>query len=446
MQLNLGSFNENKSTHDRVEDAIASGISMEGLDEIKDLQVLLQDIFCSYQLEKGVFRLIDEKCSYCGSKLKRKGVYTKDIVLPGGARFLLSFHQYSCSHCKKKIDRKLGSWFDKGSRYSSNIKSDAVRFYLSHLSSYDAVKDELNKLYKLNISKRTVRKWLKDLYPKATQILENERDFSGHFIYDEEYIKVFEGDVGKKDAKLHKIEIYLLLFRDAITKKPIIMLSDSLDKSILISHWRKFMKWTIKNKIPFKTLTTDGKREYNTMTKELNQEFKNKIEHSYCIFHFKKNLYEVCNKHIFGVMQTKKELPDHIINQIKELEHVIDLPTETKFKEQLEILDSQIQTFIKPLQDQIKRMKKYAKNYTLHKKYPFLRTTNLAEHWFGQTKPQKIKKGYKTKQGLLTIIRSLGVKITSVNWQQKLNMIQDISTATELLISGIIKKNKLLPA
>lgn len=439
MQLNLGSFKEDKSTHDRVEETIASGISMKGLDEINGLQVLLQDIFCNYELEKGVLKLIDEKCLYCGHKLKRKGIYNKEIILPGGVRFLLSFRQYSCLNCKKKVDRKLGSWFDKGDRYSTNVKSDATRLYLSHLSSYDAVKEELNKLYKLNLSKKTVRKWLRDLESKSTKVLEMEQEFSGHFIYDEEYIKVFEGEVGKKDAKLQRIEVYLLLFRDAITKKPIFMLSQSLDKSELIHYWRKFVKWTSKNKIPFKTLTTDGKREYNTMIKELNREFGIKVEHSYCIFHFKKNLYEVCNKFIYGVMQTKKELPEHIINQIKELERVIDIPTKTEFEEQLKILDSQIQTFVKPLQEQIKRMQTYTENYTLHKKYPFLRTTNLAEHWFGQTKPEKIKKGYKTKQGFFTIIQLLGVKITNANWKEKLHLIQDVSTATDLLISGIIK-------
>ena len=224
------------------------------------------------------------------------------------------------------------------------------------------------------------------------------------------------------------------------------MLSDSLDKSVLIRHWRRFISWTISNKIPFHTLTTDGKREYNTMINELNREFGLKIRHAYCIFHFKKNLYEVCNKEIFGVMQTKKGLPEHVMNQIKELEDVIDMPTKEGFETGLKDLEFQRLTFIKALQDQIKRLRKYAKNYSLHKDFPFLRTTNLAEHWFGQTKPEKIKKGYKTKQGILQSAQALAVKICNLNWKSKLNVVRDINDATFMLISGLIRKGNLGPA
>lgn len=446
MQLNLDTFDKNISTKDRIDETLASGISFKGLEKIPHLQELLEDLLANYELEAGVLRLINEYCTECKRKLKRKGTYNKEITLPGGIKLLLTFHQYSCKHCKKKVDRKLGSWFSKGERYSSNIKGDSVRLYLSHLSSYEAIRQEINKIYRIRLSKRTIRKWLKKVGCKADQSLSNELNFSGHFIYDEEYLKVFLGDVGKKDSVLQRVEVYLLLFRDAITGNPILMLSDSLDKSILIRHWQKFVRWTLENNIPFHTLATDGKREYNTMINELNYEFSLKIRHAYCVFHFKKNLYEVSNKEIFGVMQTKKELPIHVKNQIKELERVIDLPTLEEFEAGLKNLEFQKLTFIKALRDQIKRLRKYAKNYSLHKEFPFLRTTNMAEHWFGQTKPEKVKKGFKTKKGVLRVLQALAVKICSENWKDKLNIIRDVNDATYILISGLIRKKHLGPA
>lgn len=446
MQLNLDTFDKDKPTEDRIDETIASGISFKGLENIPHLQELLQDLLSSYELEKGVMRLIDEYCTECKNKLKRKGTYKKEIILPGGVKLLLTFYQYSCKHCKKKVDRKLGSWFSKGERYSSNIKGDTIRLYLSNLSSYEVVRREINKIYQVNLSKRTVRKWLKNTGRIANCALYDEQDFSGHFIYDEEYLKVFLGDVGKKDSKLNRIEVYLLLFRDAITGKPILMLSDSLDKSILINHWRYFIEWTLSNKIPFYTLTTDGKREYNTMINEINREFSLNIKHAYCIFHFKKNLFEVSNKEIFGVMQTKKELPIHVRNQIKELEKVIDLPTKEEFEKGLKNLEFQSWTFIDALKDQIKRLRKYSKNYALHKEFPFLRTTNLAEHWFGQTKPEKVKRGFKTKWGVLRVLQALAVKICNLNWKEKLEVLRDINDATYLLVSGLMKKPYTEPA
>ena len=440
MQLNLNSFKNNKPTDTRINESIASNLSMKGLEQVSDLKELLQEIFAYYELEKGVFKLINENCEKCKKHLKRKGTYSKDITLPGGVSLTLIFYQYSCPHCKSKVVRKLGSWFCKGERYSSNVKSDAVRLYLSHLSSYDSVREELNKIYQISLSKKTIRRWLKSIGLTASNSLDAETDFSGHFIYDEEYMKVYLGDVGKKGSKLQRIEVYLLLFRDAITKNVKLMLSDSLDKSILIHSWKRFVDWTLQNDIPFITLTTDGKREYNTMINEINREYNLKIRHSYCVFHFKKNLFEVSNKFIFGCMQTKKELPPHVINQIKELEKTIDSPTKEEFDKNLAILQYQIQTFIKPLKDQISRLKKYENNYKLHKDYPFLRTTNACESWFGQTKPQKVKKGYKTKNGLLSVLKALAVKITNESWQTKLDITKDIENATELLISTLIYK------
>ena len=161
MQLNLPTFHKKATTEERIDQTLASGIGFKGLDKIPNLQSMLQDLLANYELDKGVMKLIDEYCDQCKHKLKRKGTYKKEITLPGGVLILLTFYQYSCTHCKKKVKRMLGSWFSEGDRYSSNVKGDAVRLYLSHLSSYEAVRQEINKTYQINLSKRTIRQWLK---------------------------------------------------------------------------------------------------------------------------------------------------------------------------------------------------------------------------------------------------------------------------------------------
>jgi hypothetical protein len=446
MQLKLNGFDKNKTKNQRINEEIASNIEVKGIEKVSGLNNILKDVLEHYELENGIFKLRKEECTICNSKLRRKGIFEKEITLPGGVTLLLKFHQYSCTNCKTKVDRKLGSWFHEKEKYSSNVKADAVRIYLSHLSSYDAVKEELNRTYQKNISKRTVRGWLKKIDILAENILINETDFSGHFIYDEEYMKVYLGDVGKKGAKLERVEVYLLLFRDAVTKKLLIMLSDSLDKTILIQHWKEFVKWMIIKKIPILTFTTDGKREYDIMIRELNEEFSLKIQHAYCIFHLKKNLFEVSNMFLFGAMQTKKELPIHIKNQIIEINNCVDSLSKELFSQNLKKLEHQIQTFIPPLRNQIKRIRYYEENYSLHKEFPFLRTTNTCEHWFGETKPEKMKKGYKTKQGLLNVLRVLAVKKTQNFWLNILKLPVDIKAANELLISTLIyKENMSLP-
>lgn len=448
MQFKISGFNEKKTTKERMEESIASDLKLKGLEQIPDLSEILSSIFSHYVLEKGIFRLKNEVCENCNNKLTRKGTYDKEIFLPGGARLLLTFYQYSCSSCKQKVDRKINEWFNKRDRYSSNVKSDAVRLYLSHLSSYEKVQDELIKLYNIpGLSKRTVRNWLTQAGIMSSALLLSEKDFSGHFIYDEEYLKVFIGDVGKKGSKLERVEVYLLLFRDAVTQNLILMLSDSLDKPVLKGHWQNFAIWTIEKGIPWLTLTTDGKKEYNSLVDEINEEFSLNIRHAYCVFHFKKNLFETSNYHLFGVRTTKKELPLHVQNQIKIIEKAIDSPSLEEFESELQKLLHQINTFIPPLQDQIKRLKTYQKNYTLHKEFSFLRTTNICENWFGQTKPDKIKKGFKTKEGVLFIVKSLALKITKSNWKKLVNLDRDFSDATNLLISSLFYRvPRILPA
>jgi len=438
MQLKLSGFNDNKTTKERKEESIASDLRLKGLECIPELSEILSSIFLNYTLEKGIFRLKNEICEKCDAKLTRKGTYEKEIFLPGGARLLLTFYQYSCNNCKEKVDRKIEEWFKKGDRYSSNVKCDAVRMYLNHLSSYESVQEELIKLYGISsLSKRTVRKWLSQAGIKSSNLLLSEKDFSGHFIYDEEYLKVFVGDVGKKGSKLEKIEVYLLLFRDAVTQNIYLTLSNSLDKLVLKKHWQNFARWTIKKGIKWLTLTTDGKKEYNSLVDEINDEFSLNIRHAYCVFHFKKNLFETSNYYLFGVRTTKKELPLHVKNQIMIIEAAIDMPSASEFEFELKKLLHQINTFIPPLQDQIKRLNTYKKNYALHKEFPFLRTTNICEHWFGQTKPQKIKKGYKTKEGILLTVKSLAIKYMRKNWKELMELNRDFTDATNLLISSL---------
>ena len=55
-------------------------------------------------------------------------------------------------------------------------------------------------------------------------------DFSGHLVYDEEFMSVCKGKVGIKDEKLIKIRLYFHLFRDALTNSVMVYLTDSMEK------------------------------------------------------------------------------------------------------------------------------------------------------------------------------------------------------------------------
>ncbi len=402
---------------------------------------MMEYIYVHYEMdEECIFRLKNENCENCNHKLTRKGEFEKEINLPGGSSIFVKFYRYSCSHCKEPVDRKLSALFEPEKQYSKNIKSDAIRLYSKHLSSYDLVVEEINKIYRLNINKKTVIAWLKEAGFESEQVTLNDDDFSGHILYDEEYMKVFLGEVGVKNAKLKWKQIYLLLFRDAITKKVIIRIVEDLSEEIIMKEWISVIEHLKSIGILVKTWGTDGLPEYSNYIEKINRLKNINIQHVYDEFHFKKNLYESANEEIYGSKHTKKELSEHVINQIKLIEHFFETPSKEAAKNYLKkILVFQKNTLLKSLQHHIGRLEKYFENYTVFFEIPEMKTTNLCEGWFKQTKPEKLKNGYKTMKGLKAIANMITVRI-NYHWQIMLDLEFDFSLALDGLMGALKAK------
>ena len=68
-----------------------------------------------------------------------------------------------------------------------------------------------------------------------------------------------------------------------------------------------------------------------------------------------------------------------------------------------------------------------------------MKTTNLCESWFHQTKPEKLKKGYKTINGLKAIANMIAVRI-NYDWQNDLHYQFDFSLALDGLLGALKAK------
>ncbi len=442
MDLNLNTFTKNSSLNEKKAATIASRIELSGPiadDEqlAKEFISMMDLILANYDFDYDcVLKLKNEICS-CGHKLQRKDTFKKQILLPGGSEIHLEFYRYYCNHCKQKVNRKLNSIFEDNKQYSKNVKSDAIRLYSKQLSSYELVTEELNKIYTSNIDKKTVRLWLMEAGMLAETKILKDNDFSGHLVYDEEFINVYNGDVGCKDAKLDWVKVYLLLFRDSITKKVIIKFSDDLSENSLVPIWKEVILDLAKKGIEVKSFGTDGKREYKSYIKTINSFLNMNIHHVYDAFHFGKNSYENANYELFGNKQSKKELPENIINQIEQIYLFFNAKNKKHAKEIIDKLVFEKNTFIKSLRNQISRLKNNFEDYTYYLDVPSMKTTNLCEGWFGRTKPKKIKREYKTRLGLKAISNMLALKI-NYNWKIALNMDFDYTNALNGLL-GLVK-------
>jgi hypothetical protein len=443
MDLDLNTFNKEMTNDERKAKTIIGKIQLKGPiandDELtKSFLEMMNLIFEHYEFDYDcVLKLKNDNCKKCNKKLIRKGEFRKEINLPGGSSIILDFYRYSCSDCKTPVDRELSKVFEPNKQYSKNIKSDAVRLYSKQLSSYELIAEEINKIYCKNISKKTIMSWLTEIGLKSEKVLHNDNDFSGYILYDEEFTKVFNGNVGVKGASLEWVDHYLLLFRDAITGKTIIKFADNLKQETLLSIWKEVFIHLTKMGIEIKAFGTDGKREYKNYIKILNKELSLNIQHVYDAFHFSKNLYESANEEIFGIKQTKKKLPDLILKQIKMIEDFFNSKTLIDAQNKLNQLIFEKEYFIKGLKQHIFRLKNNFKDYTYFLEVPEMKTTNLCEGWFSRTKPKKLKREYKTREGIKAIANMIAVRI-NYNWKKELDLNFDVSLALDASL-GLIK-------
>ena len=450
VQLNLFSFKEDqKNTRDdQINITLSSSLKLKNCPDQEVLDVM--GIILSHHVmgKGGIFYLKDDKCKHCQNKLKRKDVVQKIYHFPGGHQMVLKFMRYSCFHCKQTPEKPYEKVFERFKHYSSNVKNDSVGKYLNHLSSFSAVKRDINVEYSNNISRKTIRGWISEVAKDAELFISSNTHFSGHLIYDEEFMSVFEGDVGIKGAKLTKKRLYFHLFRDAITNGVIVSLSDSLEKENLEKIWHGCFVHLIDLKVIPKTISTDGLSDYSDVIKLVNKRLikegsiksEQEVKHSYCAFHYEKNTYENSKEFIFHSKFKKDKIPEYVTNQIKELHKFFDFKNVEKAREYLSLLFQQKQTFIEPIQKQIGRLEKYFLEYTLHIQYPFLKTTNHAEQYFSNTKPEKIKKGYKTEKGLRNMICNIAVKMMNKDWLKSIGRENDYSAAMKLftrLVKGV---------
>lgn len=453
VQLNLQSYEKDKplSNEERVNITLSSSLKLKDCPDQEVLDVMTI-ILSHYVMGKGgIFYLKDENCKHCRKKLRRKDIVQKIYNFPGGHQMILKFMRYSCANCKETPEKPYEQVFEKYKHYSSNVKNDSVDKYLNHMSSFSAVKRDVNKEYVNKVSRNTIRRWISEVAEEATSFIFSNDGFSGHLVYDEEFMSVFEGDVGIKGAKLTKKRLFFNLFRDALTDGVIVNLTDSMEKNDLVEVWYECFVHLIKLGINLKTISTDGLSDYSDVIKLVNKRLINEglikrgeeIKHSYCAFHYEKNTYENVKIFLLKSKFKKAELPEYVKNQIKELHKFFDVKTIKEAKGYLEFLFHQKETFIEPVQKQIERLNKYFVEYTLHIQYPFLKTTNHAEQYFSNTKPEKVKKGYKTEKGLLNIISNMAVKMMKKDWLKALGRVNDFSAAMKLftrLIKGTIAR------
>ncbi|AMK16016.1 transposase [Methanobrevibacter olleyae] len=168
--------------------------------------------------------------------------------------------------------------------------------------------------------------------------------------------------------------------------------------TLIPENTKKFIQESIQNK-PFKCLTTDLFPMYINIADELG------VKHQLCIFH----LFNTINHKIktyCRINNINKKEKERIYENAKELKNCIiqysSKKAIDKFKNYLQDYDSIPEVLMQFVNKHVlyhfKRYIEYLDDENIEK------TSNKVENYYRQTNPEKIKKTYKTKNGILTFL------------------------------------------
>ena len=202
-------------------------------------------------------------------------------------------------------------------------------------------------------------------------------------MYDEQFLR------------LNGVRHYRLTLFDSVLNIPV---SEKVVRHRIPENTKKFIQETTKDK-PFKCLTTDLFPMYRNVTDDLG------VKHQLCVFHLIKTINHKIKTYCRRNKINNKE-KERIYQNADELKNCFRQNSSKesieKFKNYLKNYSSipeVLRQFIhKHVLNHFKRYIEYLDDENIEK------TSNKIENYYRQTNPEKIKKIYKTKTGILTFL------------------------------------------
>lgn len=243
----------------------------------------------------------------------------------------------------------------------------------------------------IKISHQSIKNWI--TFDVKDRIENEKHPYSGYYVYDEQFLR------------LNGIRHYRLLLYDAKLNIPV---SEKIVRHRIPKTTETFIKESTKNK-PFISLTTDLFPMYRNLTDKL------QVKHQLCKFHLYKTINHKIKVYCRKNKLSKKE-KTAIYKNAKQLKKVFQEKTKKesieRFKQYLKNsnkIPTVLNEFIR------KHITNHFTRYIQHLNDENIpKTSNKAENYYRQTDPEKIKKKYKTKKGILSYLT-----YQMENWTEK---------------------------
>jgi len=300
--------------------------------------------------------------------------------------------QYICPRCKKTHIAKPEN-VPIYHCFEENIQDSVILMYSVEHNSLRHMSEIINILNKSEPSHQTIKNYIGKIQDFLNEFKVDNIVYSGNYGYDEQYIYIN----GEKYYIFALIDIDQRVLVD-------FQINKTLDKKSV----EKFIRETTKNH-PRISLTTDGKTMYKCIARKLG------FKHNLCIFHLMKNFSKTFNDEIKKLNFDKSE-DMQIFDYGIIIKDLLYSKNYERAKKRLKYLWNEKNNMPESFQKFLKKLKKNFNSYMGHLKNKKLTSTNnVIENFFGVVFPDKLKKLFKTINGVKTFV-TLHVK----RWNERI--------------------------
>ena len=343
---------------------------------------------------KGILSLIHPKCPNCGSDYYRKnGTQKRKIMISFGPKINTRIQKYNCGSCGYNYKVGLSKIIPKYGHYSKDVRSLAVGFAGPRAISLQESIDLTSDVAGISISRETVRRWKLVEGKRSNDIIENTKiNWSGIYSYDEQYVM------------LRSKKWYRYLLKDVRNDFAI---ADEIKPRISKELIREFFSKYLKDK-PVNTIVTDGVRAYSPIIFSL---YPN-ASHQKCVGHAMSNAIADFREAAGYSKGSSKPLPKPLNELYGKLWSLFLTSTSLKEAEDrfIKIYDNRFDYPYKARH----RIEIIAENFVYLTEYlvtPYVpMTNNASESHFNRTYPDRIKKKFKTPEGLQAQISNIDLR------------------------------------
>lgn len=358
------------------------------VNEIEPIVIKKDRVYLDCRLKIGIYLDLKElmgndfKCVYfdylnrycdCGRLFNLNGSVKRKVNKLDG----VYSQQYICPRCKNTHIAKPEN-VPIYHCFEESIQDSVILMYSVEHNSLRHMSEIINIWNRTEPSHQTVKNHINKIKDFLNEFKVDNIFYSGNYGYDEQYIYI-DGE---------KYYIFALIDVDQR-----VLVDFQINKTIDKKTVENFIRETTKNS-PKISLTTDGRTMYKQIARKLG------FKHNLCIFHLMKNFSETFNDEIKKLNLDKIE-DMQIFDYGIIIKDLLYSKNYEKALKRLKYLWNEKNNMPEPFQKFLKKLKKNFNSYMGHLKNKKLASTNNAiENFFGVVFPDKLKKLFKTIDGV----------------------------------------------